>query len=139
MNDVYGKAHEGDYLPPLGKYVFALFIIMGAALLFFHAGNYYLWEDEGETALLGRNVMRYGLPYGFDGRNLYEFRGGLCLNREFLPALTPWLQFYWAALSMAVFGESTFGARALFIGAGSPASSCSISLCSVISRTPAWP
>ena len=107
------------YRLPAGRSVIFVALMLTATLfLFSHAGNYYLWEDEGETALLGRNVLAYGLPYGFDGRNLYEFRNGLCLNRDFLPALTPWLQYYWAAGSLFLFGDGTFGARALFIWAG---------------------
>ena len=93
----------------------ALCLILGAVLFFYNADNYYLWGDEGVTAFYGKNTLRYGLPYGFDGRNLLEFGNGIYLNRNFLPLLDPWAQYYVSAASQALFGMTSFGARALFI------------------------
>jgi len=95
--------------------LFVFMLGVGGILFFTNAGNYYLWGDEGETALYGKEILKHGLPYGFDGRNLFEFRNGYSLNRDFLPTISPWLQFYIAAMSMKIFGCSSFGARALFI------------------------
>ena len=88
---------------------------MGAFLLFYNAGYYYLWGDEGVTAFYGKNTLRYGLPYGFDSRNLLEFSNGIYLNQIFLPLLDPWGQYYISAASQSIFGMNSFGARALFI------------------------
>ena len=88
---------------------------LGGVLFFYNAGNYHLWGDEGVTAFYGKNTLRYGLPYGFDGRNLLEFSNGVYLNREFLPLLDPWGQYYVSSASQAMFGMTSFGARALFI------------------------
>ncbi len=68
--------------------------------------------------MFGKNVLSYGLPFGYDGRNLTEFRNGYELNRDFLNVTMPWLQFYIAAASMSFFGLSAGGCRILFIMAG---------------------
>ena len=91
-----------------------ILLISCFVLLFYNISNYYLWGDEGEIAFYGKSILQFGLPYGFDGRNLHEVRNGLLHTQNFLPLLHPWLQFYTAALSMKIFGISTFGARALF-------------------------
>lgn len=88
--------------------------ITGAIVLLYNLDHYYLWGDEGETAFLGKNTLKFGLPYAFDGRNLYEFRNGFADNRDFLLPLSPWLQYYVVAFSFALFGFTTFAARALF-------------------------
>ncbi|HOG18090.1 MAG TPA: glycosyltransferase family 39 protein [Syntrophales bacterium] len=90
----------------------------GAVFLFYHAEHYFLWGDEGVTAVHGKNVLKYGLPYGFDGRNFLEFRNGIFLNAALLPTYDPWGQYYISALSQQIFGTNTFGARALFIAFG---------------------
>lgn len=100
---------------PRGKIILSIALIVGAVLLFYNAGNYYLWGDEGVTAFYGKNIVKFGLPYGFDGRNLLEFSNGIYLNRLFLPLLDPWGQLYISAASQAIFGMNSFGARALFI------------------------
>lgn len=92
-----------------------LCLCLGGILFFYNAGNYYLWGDEGVTAFYGKNTLKFGLPYGFDGRNLLEFSNGIYLNRIFLPLIDPWAQYYVSAASQAIFGQSSFGARALFI------------------------
>lgn len=92
---------------------YMLFLI-GGVLLFYNAGNYFFWGDEAVTALHGKNILKFGLPYGFDGRNLHEF-SGYYLNYDFLPLLDPWAQFYVAAASFGIFGITSFGGRALFI------------------------
>lgn len=98
------------------KAAVVLLLALGAFLLLYNTGHYYFWADEGDTALFGRRVLTYGLPYGFDGRNLFEFRNGTLLNQDFLPTIrTPWLQYFVAALSMKLFGFHGFGGRALFL------------------------
>ncbi|MBP8980562.1 MAG: glycosyltransferase family 39 protein [Syntrophobacterales bacterium] len=93
-------------------------MFVAAVLIFYGSGNYYLWSDEAETALYGKRILRFGLPLGFDGRNLFEFRNGYSLNTAFLPTLSPWLQFYVAALSQYLFGYDALGARMLFMVLG---------------------
>ena len=71
-------------------FILGLCLCLGGLLFFYNAGNYFLWGDEGVTAFYGKNTLKYGLPYGFDGRNLLEFSNGIYLNRIFLPLLDPW-------------------------------------------------
>ena len=33
-------------------------------------GDRCLWQDEAETALLGKNILRFGRPIAFDGTNV---------------------------------------------------------------------
>jgi len=102
-----------------GKWLPLMFcMLLAAVLIFYGSGNYYLWSDEAETALYGKRILLFGLPLGFDGRNLYEFRNGYSLNTAFLPTLSPWLQFYVAALSQYFFGHDALGARMLFMVLG---------------------
>jgi 4-amino-4-deoxy-L-arabinose transferase and related glycosyltransferases of PMT family len=85
-----------------------LLLLVGAFLLFYNIDNYYFWGDEGTTALYGKNILKYGLPYGFDGRNGYLFAP------EYLPLFEPWLALYAAAASIKIFGGTIFGERMLF-------------------------
>ncbi|MDX9821774.1 MAG: glycosyltransferase family 39 protein [Syntrophales bacterium] len=100
------------------KKILIVLLCLSGVVLFFNVGHYYLWGDEGVTAFYGKSVMKFGLPYGFDGTNLHQTKNGLFLNGNLLPHLDGWLQYYAAALSMTLFGTDTFGARALFVAAG---------------------
>ena len=48
-----------------------LLLAAGAALLLANLGdgNGRLWQDEAETAVLGKNTLHYGYPRAFDGVN----------------------------------------------------------------------
>lgn len=81
-----------------------------------------LWNDEADTAVFGRNVLQTGVPAAFDGRNVST--DGDCLNlarSHLVQKLHPWLQYYVAAASLRLFGDDTFGARALFAILGATA------------------
>jgi hypothetical protein len=105
------------------KFIWLIFTL--AALLMFWdlLSGRCLWQDEAETALLGKNIISFGLPYAWDGTNLVSQENG----REFgpgphvydiMPAAlwrwSPWVQFYLAACGMSVFGYTTFAARLPF-------------------------
>ncbi len=91
-----------------------ILLILASFLLFFNLGNQYLWQDEAETALLGRSVLTVGYPKAFDGKNLINptIRTGFSKNYGW--RYHPWGQFYITASSFAIFGESTFSARLPF-------------------------
>ena len=96
-------------------------LALGALLLFANLGDRALWTDEAETALLARNVLRFGLPQAFDGVNYVS--QSVVAGREDFDAhgvwvLSPWLQLYWAAASFAAFGASATSARAPFAAVG---------------------
>jgi hypothetical protein len=89
------------------------------ALAYFHRlDRPLLWDDEADTGVGARNALRTGLPSAFDGKNLVYFDNGTQLSRSLLSKRIPWVQYYVGALSIAVFGDSTAGLRALFALAG---------------------
>jgi 4-amino-4-deoxy-L-arabinose transferase-like glycosyltransferase len=96
-------------------------LLLGACFLFANLGQRALWTDEAETALLARNVMRFGLPLAFDGVH-YVSQQGVAGREDFgedlLWVLSPWLQLYVAAGSFAALGESPLAARLPFALAG---------------------
>ncbi len=83
-------------------------------LLFANLGNVYLWQDEAETALLAKNLLEYGYPMAYDGKNLITQNAGLDSNAEHVWIWSPWLQFYVTAASFKLFGIDTLPARLPF-------------------------
>ncbi len=96
-----------------------LFILSLAVIfLFVNLGDIKLWQDEAETALLGRSVIKYGIPKAWDGKNLISSLNGADFNKNFIWTWHPWAQAYLAAFSFSLFGESTFSSRLPFAFAG---------------------
>jgi hypothetical protein len=85
-----------------------------ALLLFWDLGGRDLWQDEGETAMLAKNILRFKLPVVFDGVNLVSTEAGMDSGPDGLWRWSPWLQFYAAAGGMALFGLKTWAARLPF-------------------------
>ena len=77
-----------------------------------------LWGDEADTGIEARNILRCGYPMAYDGRNVSVYESGSQLNRNLLCKKIPWVQYYLAAASLAVFGNNTAGLRCLFAIAG---------------------
>ena len=89
-----------------------LIMVVAAGLLFCGLGQRPLWQDEAETACLARNVLKFGLPLAYDGKNLISQEEG----REFDPPdylwrWSPWLQIYLSAVGVALGGGTTAGVR----------------------------
>ncbi|MBI3616115.1 MAG: glycosyltransferase family 39 protein [Candidatus Omnitrophica bacterium] len=84
----------------------------GALLLLSNLGNGRLWQDEAETAVLGRNVLHYGYPRAFDGIN--QVNPALPLQDGYAWTYHSWLPIYLAAGSFALFGVDTTSARLPF-------------------------
>jgi hypothetical protein len=83
-----------------------------ALLLLARLGDRTLWGDEAESALLARNVVKYGLPYSNDGRNLITLYGPrVDGNADGIWTWSPWLDEYLIAASFAVFGATAWSAR----------------------------
>jgi 4-amino-4-deoxy-L-arabinose transferase-like glycosyltransferase len=92
-----------------------LILLAVAALLFWRLDDRLLWGDEAETALLARNITRYGLPRTFDGVNRITLLGeGVDSSRDQLWTWSPWLAPYTMAASFALAGASTLAARLPF-------------------------
>lgn len=103
--------------------LFLLFLIAAFSFLFMNLGNIYLWHDEASTALVGKNILKYGYPRAYDGKNFlmgsYQPEIGLVtgtenFNKDYVWVSHTWLPYYISALSMKIFGQTTFGARFLF-------------------------
>jgi hypothetical protein len=88
-------------------------LTIGALLLLSRLDGVRLWQDEAETALLGRNTLRYGVPVVWDGRNLVAQYYSLDFERHLLHQ-KGWLPSYLVAASFALFDESTASARLPF-------------------------
>lgn len=69
-----------------------------------------LWQDEAETALLARNVLKFGVPRVWDGENLAAQYYDLDYNAH-LVSQRPWLPIYLTAGSLFAFGATTVAAR----------------------------
>jgi 4-amino-4-deoxy-L-arabinose transferase-like glycosyltransferase len=94
-------------------------LALAAYLIFFDLGGPWLWEDEGDTAAFARNVVATGLPTAWDGRNFLDSDYGFrvmprLFGHDLVMVGTPWLPFYAAAGSFALFGESNAAARLPF-------------------------
>jgi hypothetical protein len=74
-----------------------------------------LWGDEAETALFARNIIKYGIPKGWDGVNIMGIDDAIVLNKNLINHMSPWPQYYLTAASFVLFGESPFSARLPFI------------------------
>ena len=104
------ESRRGPALDP----VLTACLLAAALLLFWNLGGRDLWQDEGETAMLAKNILRFKLPVVFDGVNLVSTEAGMDSGPDGLWRWSPWLQFYAAAGSMALFGLKTWAARLPF-------------------------
>jgi hypothetical protein len=91
-----------------------LVVILSAFLLFFGLGNRYLWQDEAESALLAKSILRTGLPIAFDGKNIVSQEMGNEFGPDFIWRWSPWVQFYIPAASFKIFQPTTLAARLPF-------------------------
>jgi 4-amino-4-deoxy-L-arabinose transferase-like glycosyltransferase len=92
----------------------AVLLAFAALLIFPSLDNRYLWDDEAETALLAKNVLRFGAPVAWDGRDLVSQECGADYDADYLWRQTPWLPIYATALSFKLLGPSTLAARLPF-------------------------
>ena len=93
-------------------------LAFAAVLLFADLGGDHLWADEGDTAVLAAAVLETGLPRAWDGVTFSDSDLGERVNGDLVMVSHPWLQYYVAAASFAVLGETTFAARFPFALAG---------------------
>ena len=93
---------------------FAIVALVGAMLIFTDLGTDYLWEDEGDTAALASNILKFGVPKAWDGAAFLDSDHGARLNHDLVMVTHPWVQYYLAAGSFLVFGQNTFAARLPF-------------------------
>lgn len=96
----------------------ALLVAVATVLVLANLGADHLWEDEGDTAVLAANILRHRLPVAWDGVTFVAPDYGQRLTRSFVMVSHPWLQYYAAAASFALFGETPWAARFPFALAG---------------------
>lgn len=95
-----------------------LFVLLTISILMLsNFSNMYLWNDEGETAVLAKNTMLFGIPKVYDGKNFITNYGN-DYNSGLIWTWSSWLHIYLAALSFLIFGFSTFSARVFFVVIG---------------------
>jgi hypothetical protein len=94
-----------------------LLVLLGSVLLFPRLDDTYLWLDEAETALLGKNILTYGYPRMYDGRNLMTYYPPLH-NEDYVEVVLPWLPYYVSAASFYFLGVDTFSSRFPFVICG---------------------
>jgi 4-amino-4-deoxy-L-arabinose transferase-like glycosyltransferase len=97
---------------------FAILAALALALLLAGLGSDYLWEDEGDTAVLASSILKYGVPKAWDGVTFTDSDRGARVNEQLIMVSHPWVQYYAAAASFLVFGQNTFSARLPFALAG---------------------
>ena len=103
-----------------GLWLVALTVAAGLLLLP-NLGEQYLWQDEAQTALLGRSVLLYGLPRATDGHNFFlQNTNHIECTENLTYRWQPWLPFYLVAATFAVLGESALTARLPFALFGEP-------------------
>lgn len=95
-----------------------LFVALGALLSIWGASNHLFWDDEANTAIFARNLLKTGRLTAWDGVNLMGYRLGAELDENLENTYMPPLQYYVAALGQWLFGGSTLAGRILFILAG---------------------
>src|SRR5713226_2878695 len=94
--------------------VVAGLLILAAALILPNLDDRYLWDDESETALLAKNILRFGVPVAWDGASLISQECGTDYDANYLWRQTPWLPIYITAVSFALLDAGTFAARLPF-------------------------
>lgn len=98
--------------------IVALIAIVSLPLFVVGLGETYLWQDEAQTALLGRSVLRHGMPMVGSGAESLSAHMGADAGVGGIYLHISWLQAYLAAASFGIFGESSWSARIPFAVAG---------------------
>jgi len=92
--------------------LFLFIILITSSVLFFaNLDNRYLWQDEAETALIGKTILEDGIPRGYDGKNFFSQEGQSSYGKNYIWILDPWLPYYLGAASFKILGVNTFAAR----------------------------
>src|SRR6266481_9849537 len=97
---------------------FVVVAVLAGGLIFTNLGAGYLWADEGDTAVLASNILKFGVPKAWDGLTFMDSDFGARENDQLVMVSSPWVQYYVAAASFLLFGENTLAARLPFALAG---------------------
>lgn len=91
----------------------ALLVIIMMVLSLSNLANRYLWYDEAHTALMGRNVLEYGVPKVWNGEYLITTSNGNDFNDSLIIVKDGWVQYYLAALAELL--SPLFNVRVCFV------------------------
>ncbi|MGH7942177.1 MAG: ArnT family glycosyltransferase [Limisphaerales bacterium] len=94
-----------------------IYLFLGAVgffLAFCNLDGRLFWADEGENAVLARNILKFGVPKVDDGVNHISLHGDRFDARDGVWTWSPWLPEYVTAASFAIFGQTTWAGRAPF-------------------------
>lgn len=94
-------------------YLLGGLFVVSAYFLFIHLGTYSLWDDESETALGARGILKTGDTTAVLDHNLHARRAGINL-RDLHDRLTPPFPSYLTALAFLVGQEDAWYARLPF-------------------------
>jgi len=102
-----------------GKRIWAILFLGFLFIGSFRLGDMLLWQDEAESALVGRSVLQGGVPRAWDGVNLVSQQKGQDYREGYVWIWHSWLQYYLIAASFGILGEGEVPARLpfLFVGA----------------------
>lgn len=92
-----------------------LLLSLSSFLIFKNLGDLYLTLDEYDYAMLGKNILSFGLPTIWDGKN---FIGPESHAMYGLWGQQAWVSFYLIALSYLCFGFTSFATRVPFALSG---------------------
>ena len=98
--------------------IVVLITLLSAPLFLLGLGNTYLWQDEAQTALLARSVLKNGVPMVGHGADSLSAVMGTDAGVGGIYFQVSWLQAYLTAASFSLFGESSWAARVPFAMAG---------------------
>jgi hypothetical protein len=63
--------------------------VFGLARILANVGKDYLWADEGDTAVLAANIVKYGIPKAWDGVTFVDSDKGARLNHDLVMVTSP--------------------------------------------------
>src|SRR5688500_1893588 len=92
----------------------ALITLISLPLFVDGVGSTYLWQDEAQTALLGRSVLRYRVAMVGSGAESVSAHMGTDAGLHGIYFQISCLQAYLAAAPFKLFGESSWSARIPF-------------------------
>lgn len=88
-----------------------ILLIMASLLILVNLGDTYLYIDEANTGALAKNILKFGYPKVYDGKNFFSPFSAQSISKDMAWLEQPWLQYYIVALSLKIFGINSFAAR----------------------------
>ena len=99
------------------RFIIVFILLTAGYLSLVRLDNTVFWDDEAETAIVAKNLVKTGRLTGWDGRNLFTYRNGAKLDENLRP-IDPPLAYLLTAASFKLLGISTWAGRFPFVPAG---------------------